>query len=131
MSDEKKVVEMAKENNTIETTKRELSDEARAFINDAFMLTVWKKKKLRAERFENFIKVNMNLTEEKNKPEDINFTNDFSIIISGTDQIWNKYSNELRKVDWKYMQPYLLKGFKGKKISYASSISRPVLKPSE
>lgn len=35
MSDEKKVVEMAKENNTIETTKRELSDEARAFINDA------------------------------------------------------------------------------------------------
>jgi hypothetical protein len=35
MSDEKKVVEMAKENNTIETTKRELSDEARAFINNA------------------------------------------------------------------------------------------------
>lgn len=34
MSDEKKVVEMAKED-TIETTKRELSDEARAFINDA------------------------------------------------------------------------------------------------
>ena len=95
----------------------------RAFINDAFMLTVWKKKKLRAERFENFIKVNMNLTEEKNKPEDINFNDDFSIIISGSDQIWNKYSNELRKVDWKYMQPYLLKGFKGKNISYASSIS--------
>ena len=33
-----------------------------------------------------------------------------------------KMSNETGNVSWKYMMPYLLYGYMGKKVSYASSI---------
>lgn len=57
----------------------------------------------------------MNLTEEKSEPDSLNLNGMFSTVVSGSDQIWNKYSNELRHVDWEYMYPYLLKGFNGKR----------------
>ncbi|WP_294157302.1 polysaccharide pyruvyl transferase family protein [uncultured Clostridium sp.] len=74
-------------------------------------------------RFEKFITEKMNLTDEFSKPESVKlFYRDFDTIISGSDQIWNKHSNELCNVDWKYMNPYILKDFNGRRISYASSI---------
>lgn len=95
----------------------------RAFVNDMLMLPYLDKRRFRAERFESFIKDYLNLTEEKSEPDSLNLNGMFSTVVSGSDQIWNKYSNELRHVDWEYMYPYLLKGFNGKKISYASSVS--------
>ena len=47
----------------------------------------------------------------------------YDLIVSGSDQIWNKHSNEMENVSWEYMKPYLLAGYKGKKISYASSLT--------
>ncbi len=74
-------------------------------------------------RFEKFIKEKMKLTSEFSKPENVTmFYKEFDTIISGSDQIWNKHSNELCNVDWKYMNPYILKDFNGRKVSYASSI---------
>ena len=37
--------------------------------------------------------------------------------ISGSDQIWNKHSLEMEHNDIKFMYPYLLKGYSGKKSS--------------
>lgn len=89
------------------------------------LLDIGKKtsKENRIEKYENFIAQKMDLTSEFSEPEEFyKCFSDFDILISGSDQIWNKYSNELRSVDWKYMEPYLLHGFPGKKISYASSV---------
>lgn len=47
----------------------------------------------------------------------------YSIIISGSDQIWNKHSLEMEHNDINFMSPYLLKEYSGKKISYGSSIA--------
>ena len=47
----------------------------------------------------------------------------YDVYISGSDQIWNRGSNELKYVNWrKYMSPYLLEFTEKKKVSYASSI---------
>lgn len=76
----------------------------------------------RKHRFEKFIS-NLDLTEKFSEPENAkDFSNSFDIFISGSDQVWNKHSNELKFVDWKYMYPYLLDFTEKKKISYASSI---------
>lgn len=74
----------------------------------------------RQNKYETDIRKYFDLTNEYEEPEEINW-NDFDCVISGSDQIWNKHSNELHNIDWAYMMPYLLRGFKGKKISYASS----------
>lgn len=73
--------------------------------------------------FENFINNELQLTEEVSEPEQaIELFKKYDAMISGSDQIWNKHSNELRNVEWKYMEPYLLEKFSGRKYSYASSI---------
>lgn len=73
--------------------------------------------------FEDFIKNNFLLTNEFAEPQDAACVfQQFDTIISGSDQIWNKNSNELYSVDWEYMHPYLLHGYVGNKISYASSV---------
>ena len=77
----------------------------------------------REKRFEDFISNYLTLSKEVSKPEEVySLYKPFDIMISGSDQIWNKHSNELKNMDWEYMNPYLLAEFKGKKISYASSI---------
>lgn len=79
--------------------------------------------KKRKTLFENFINHELRLTEEVREPEEaIEQFQKYEVMISGSDQIWNKHSNELKNVDWKYMKPYLLERFTGRKISYASSI---------
>lgn len=92
------------------------------FLKDLLHLPQMKKYITRKNRFEEFIS-NLNLTSEFAEPHEANiFEKQFDIFISGSDQIWNKHSNELDSVDWKYMDPYLLTFTNKKKISYASSI---------
>lgn len=77
----------------------------------------------RAVRYEDFFTNYLSLTDEFSSPEDATiYAETFDIYISGSDQIWNKHSNELQNEAWKFMGPYLLDFTNKKKISYASSI---------
>ena len=86
------------------------------------MLPVAGKRKSRMERFEHFIHENMRLSQNQyHEPEELDELADaFDVVVSGSDQIINKHSNELERVDWKYMDPYLLAWAHCRKISYAS-----------
>ncbi|MBQ8514233.1 MAG: polysaccharide pyruvyl transferase family protein [Ruminococcus sp.] len=96
----------------------------KTLVKDLMQLPIQKKRKLRAERFEDFFKSYFALTDACETPEDVyRLWTRFDTIVSGSDQIWNKHSLELENCGWEYMHPYLLKGFSGKKVSYASSIS--------
>lgn len=78
----------------------------------------------RKSRYEDFINSNLNLTDEFERPQDADkYADAFDLYISGSDQIWNKNSNELKNADWIYMDPYLLKFTSKKRISYASSLN--------
>lgn len=77
----------------------------------------------RALQFESFFSDYLLLTPEMSEPEEVySQWQQYDTVISGSDQIWNKHSCELHHNEWHYMDPYLLKGFHGRKISYASSI---------
>lgn len=94
----------------------------KGFIKDLLHLPQMGQYIQRKRRFEAFIS-QMNLTEEfRESDEALAYTTAFDVFISGSDQIWNKHSNELISVDWKYMDPYLLTFTSQKKVSYASSI---------
>ncbi len=76
----------------------------------------------RKQRYEAFI-ASLPLTREVREPGECDiFQDGFDCYLSGSDQIWNKHSNELKGADWSYMDPYLLAFTPKKKISYASSI---------
>ena len=95
----------------------------KSFVSDVVMTPILKDRIVARKKFEQFISQRFNLTEEFSDPKDFKLiTKNFDCIISGSDQIWNKESCELEKVSWNYMDPYLLSGFHGRKISYASSI---------
>ena len=92
-------------------------------LADLTMLPVAGKRKLRMQRSEQFIHTSLQLSANQyHTPEELNeLAEAFDIAVSGSDQIINKHSNELARVDWKYMDPYLLKWARCRKISYASS----------
>lgn len=94
----------------------------KCFVKDLLHLPQMGQYIQRKQRFEAFIS-QMNLTEEFKEPDEAQaYATAFDVFISGSDQIWNKHSNELSSVDWKYMDPYLLTFTSKKKVSYASSI---------
>ena len=96
----------------------------RVFLKDLLQIPVHAKRILRKERFEHFFVTYMKLSPEYTVPKEIiKSWNQYDAVISGSDQIWNKHSLELENNTWEYMQPYLLEGYNGKKISYASSIA--------
>lgn len=96
----------------------------KTFLKDLMQLPVYKERKLRQEKFERFITSKMNLSKECVTPEDVYKSwESYKTIISGSDQIWNKHSLELENSSPQFMDPYLLRDFTGKKISYASSIA--------
>ncbi|MEE8723140.1 MAG: polysaccharide pyruvyl transferase family protein [Atopobiaceae bacterium] len=93
------------------------------YLQDLLMKPIVQQRLKRQDNYENFFRTHYKLSRFCREPEQVqDIWNDYSIIISGSDQIWNKHSNELNNCDWEYMGPYLLKGFTGRKISYASSI---------
>lgn len=93
------------------------------FISDCTMIPVQRQRKLRAQRFEEFITANLRLsTPRLSQPYELETLADrYQTVVSGSDQIINKHSNELRDVDWQFMDPYLLTWTSHRKISYASS----------
>ena len=94
----------------------------KGFIKDLLHLPQMGQYLQRKRRFEAFIS-QMNLTEEFREPDEARvYSTAFDVFVSGSDQIWNKHSNELNSVDWKYMDPYLLTFTSKEKVSYASSI---------
>lgn len=99
------------------------TDNKADLVKDLLQFPVWPKKKRRADKFEKFIAGNLNMTREFNSPEELaSLANSYDVFISGSDQIWNKHANELDRVDWEYMGPYLLSFTSKPKISYASSV---------
>lgn len=93
------------------------------FLQDLCQLPMHNAKIERKQNYEKFFDEHFNLTAEFSEPEVMKeICKDFDVIISGSDQIWNSRSCEFVNCDIKYMKPYLLDGFQGKKISYASSI---------
>ena len=94
----------------------------KTFIKDLLKLPIHKERKIRSEKFEQFIQ-KMPLTAETVEPEEtLKLMKKYPVVLSGSDQIWNKHSCEMNRTDWKYMDPYLLKGYTGYKLSYASSV---------
>ena len=93
-----------------------------AVVKNLLQLPIHSKRKKRQQEFEKFFYEFMRLSKEFSEPEDIvQIWDKYDTVISGSDQIWNKHSCELEHSDWRYIEPYFLKGFSGKKISYASS----------
>ena len=96
----------------------------KSLLKDLMQFPVQDKRKQRVEKFEFFINTKLSLSKECSDLDEIEkIWNDYPIIISGSDQIWNKHSLEMEHNDIKFMYPYLLKGYSGKKVSYASSIA--------
>lgn len=96
----------------------------KTLVNDLTFIPVCRKKAQRKHSFEKFFTEHLSLTQEHTEPEEVSaIWTKYDTIISGSDQIWNKDSCELSHNDWRYMDPYLLKGYEGRKISYASSIN--------
>lgn len=94
-------------------------------IKDLLQLPVHHKRGIRAKKFEFFMKEKFTLTDEFSDPRLMrDISDEFEVVISGSDQLWNKHSCEFEHNEWKYMNPYLLDGVTGKKISYASSIAQ-------
>lgn len=95
----------------------------KSFLADLTMIPVAHLRRQRMQKFEDFISDKMHLSTRRfHEPEELNIlSNSFDVAISGSDQIINKHSNELERVDWRYMNPYLLSWAKCRKISYASS----------
>lgn len=102
------------------------------FLKDLLQFPIQNKRAYRNQRFEDFISNYLNLSQEVDEPEKVNeIVNDYQVLLSGSDQIWNKNSNELFNAPDEYMKPYFWAGCKGKKISYASSIGNMTLEDLE
>ena len=96
----------------------------KSFIKTLLRLPNLKGLLLRKQRYETFIHDYLHLTDEFETPDDARqYAEAFDLYVSGSDQVWNKNSNELKSVSWDYMNPYLLTFTKRKKISYASSLN--------
>lgn len=96
----------------------------KSVIKNMFIIPQAKQRKFRIAAYEKFFVDFFNLSPEFAAPEEVkNYWNKYDVIISGSDQIWNKHSIELDNNSWEAMDPYLLKGYGGVKISYASSIA--------
>lgn len=95
----------------------------RITLSDLIQFPVFKKKIIREQKFEKFINECLVLSSEFSEPSELLESKlGYDIYLSGSDQIWSKYSSELYYEDWDYIDPYLLKFTKKKKIAYASSI---------
>ena len=95
-------------------------------LADLTMLPVAGLRKKRMRNFERFISTNIHVGQRRyQEPEELNSLADaFDVAVSGSDQIINKHSNELERVDWKYMDPYLLKWANCRKIFVAGHHDR-------
>lgn len=95
----------------------------KTFVKDLTKLPIHRARMQRKEAYEAFFARYLDMTKEVYEPEQaMEFLREYDIAISGSDQIWNKHSCEFERNEWRYMEPYLLKDFQGRKVSYASSV---------
>lgn len=93
-------------------------------VRDLSLLPIYLSRKKKYAAFESFFQDYLQLTKQVETPEQVSKQwEKYDAVVSGSDQIWNKHALELENADWKFMMPYLLQGYAGKKISYASSIA--------
>lgn len=99
------------------------NDGLRAILKDSISLLDYSRRKQRTVRFENFFSSFLVTTEKVyTQLNDLRSLNDkFDVFVSGSDQIINKHSNELKDQPWDALKPYLLSFTQKKKITYASS----------
>lgn len=97
----------------------------RTYLKNVISIPTLNKRINRKNKYEKTFSKIFNLTEVFEDPQDANkYRVRYDVYVSGSDQIWNRYSNELFNVDWlKYMSPYLLDFTEKKRISFASSIA--------
>lgn len=89
----------------------------KALVKDILQLPIHGKRRIRSDRYEKFFAEKMQLTPICTDYESVSaIWGKYDLIINGSDQIWNKHSLELENNDWKFMKPYLLSGYLGKKI---------------
>lgn len=94
------------------------------FVKSVLRLNNLKGLLLRKQRYEKFMETYLKTTPRFEYPDSAkDYADTFDVFVSGSDQIWNKNSNELKRVGWEYMNPYLLTFTNKKKISYASSLN--------
>lgn len=94
------------------------------FANDVARLPVLSGRLAGRKRFRRFMQQFMRLTDEFDDPQEApNCSNEFDLVISGSDQIWNRRVFGLENRSLFYMFPYLLRGVTKPKFSYASSVS--------
>lgn len=96
----------------------------KVLVKDLTLLPVSSQRKKRSARFEKFIETEFNLTPHtyREPSELMELQSTFDVTVSGSDQLFNKHSNELEHESWDAMDPYLLTFAKdSKRISYASS----------
>ena len=93
------------------------------FVRSVFLLSSLPARKRRSARYEQFMHDYMKLTDTTYlEVEDVRGADkQFDVLVSGSDQIINKHSNELAAEDWSAMGPYLLSFTDKPKVSYASS----------
>ena len=95
----------------------------KTLLKDVYQAPNHMKRLQRASAFELFINHYLPVSQELNTPEEVYSNWDkYEVAVSGSDQIWNHHALELEHAPGEYIDPYFLKGFSGKKISYASSI---------
>ncbi|MBQ8971726.1 MAG: polysaccharide pyruvyl transferase family protein [Clostridia bacterium] len=94
----------------------------KSLAKNALILPSWNQRRKRAQKYEACINKLFSLSKECKSPAEVyDMWNQYDAIVSGSDQIWNKHSKELHFASWENMNPYLLHGYFGKKVSYASS----------
>ena len=98
----------------------------KTYLNYGLALSTLAARKERQAKYEKAIANMFSLSKEFAEPsEAVQFADAYDVYVSGSDQIWNRESQELKDVEWrKYMSPYLLEFTERKKISYASSIAK-------
>lgn len=97
-------------------------------LKDIYQLPVAPKRIERMRRYERFITEELDLTDEVTEPEQaLRLMGRFGTMVSGSDQIWSRHALEMVRNPVCYMDPYLLKGFDGRKVSYATSTGNMTL----
>lgn len=94
--------------------------------NFGFKYKVAKERKIRAQKFEDFIKDFLHPTSERftSSEEFKDFGSQYDYLVSGSDQIWNRSCFEFIYEEDKAMDPYFLKfGNPKKRIAFSSSFS--------
>lgn len=95
----------------------------RSLINDFGFNFIKRQRRIRAGKYDDFIKNNLHPSKEKyHSFEDFNEVPNYEVLVSGSDQVWNIGCGEFTYEPFEAILPYFLRfGNPRKRIAYASS----------